>query len=264
MNYENVCLGKKLGRVVDPRTLQMGEFMPPAALDSLKIPSSWRIGKGRHTVPMYANADFGVCTLSSNGHRIVVQQAAVGQGKEIEVTDDDVLDAYSAITGFRRDDPSTDNGAYMLDVANYMRKTGLGRERDGTPHTIDAFIEVQRTRLEHVRAGMMLFGGLWMGVWLPDSAKHQGVWDVPEGGPIGEGQPGSWGGHAVEAVGYDSHGLTIYTWGREQRLTWQFFSAYVDEAYVFITEDYLRRVAQTTPRGFDTQRLNGYLAELAA
>lgn len=263
VDHKNVKLGKKLGRVNDPRTLQLGEFIPRTALSEIKVPKRWRLGSRRKTVPMFANDNYGCCTFASNGHRIVVEEAAVGQRDAVKLTDEDILAGYSAVTGFDPARPETDNGAYMLDVANYMRRTGIGREKDGTPHTVDAFIEVTRTRLEYVRVGMMLFGGLWCGVWLPNSAKRQDIWDVPAAGPVGDGEPGSWGGHAIEIVGFDEKGLTLYTWAREQKMTWAFFTAYVDEAYVFITEDYLRRVQQTTPRGFDAERLRGYLSELS-
>jgi hypothetical protein len=258
----NGKLGKKLGKVLDPRTFQLREFLPRTAISEIKIPKAWRIGGLRHEVPMFANDDYGCCTLASTGHGIIVQEAAVGQRTEIKLTDVDILAAYSAITGFDPNRPETDNGAYMLDVANYRRKVGIGKEKDGTTHTVEAFIEVNRADLAQVRAGTVLFGGLWLGVWLPNSAKHQTVWDVPPEGPHGEGEPGSWGGHAVQAVGYDANQVTIYTWGREQQLTWNFFNAYVDEAYVFVTEDYLRRGSKTTPRGFDVTRLEGYLAEI--
>lgn len=258
IDTESVCLGKKLGKVEDPRTFQIHEF---ATLSEIRIPDDWRMSKGHDTVPMFANDNYGDCTFASNGHRIITQERAVGQGREIQLTDADVLAGYSAVTGF---DPKTgrnDNGAYMLDVANYLRHQGLGKEKDGTPHTVTAYIEVGR-RTEYARAGMLLFGGLWLGVWLPWSAASQEVWDVPPQGPVGDGQPGSWGGHAIYAIGYDEEGLFFYTWGHLMKMTWAFFQTYVDESYVFVTEDYLYRVKQTTPRGFDAARLDGYLKEL--
>lgn len=258
IDVQNVCLGKKLGKVDDPRTFQIKEF---ATLSEIKIPEAWRLAKGHEFVPMFANDNYGDCTFASSGHRIITQERAVGQGREIQLTDDDILKGYSAVTGFDRATGRNDNGAYMLDVANYLRRQGIGKERDGSPHVATAYIEIG-VKEEYARAGSLLFGGFWMGVWLPTSAQFQTTWDVPAGGPVGPGQPGSWGGHAIYAIGYDKEGIFFYTWGMLMKMTWQFFKVYCDEAYVFISEDYLYRVKQTTPRGFDSARLEGYLKEL--
>jgi hypothetical protein len=255
----NGKLGKKLGRVEDPRTLQVNSIVSLAALT---IPKSWGIGHGHPTIPMFANDRYGDCTFASSGHRIITQERAARQGTETQLTDDDIIKGYAAVTGF---DPATganDNGAYMLDVANYLRKTGLGKQRDGSPHTVAAFAEVAR-REEWARAAAVVFGGLWLGVWLPISAQSQEVWDVPADGPTGDGQPGSWGGHAIYASGYDAGGLWFYTWGELRKMTWHFFKVYCDEAFVFISQDYLYRARQTTPRGFSVSALEDYLKELS-
>lgn len=259
MTVQDLKLGKKLGRVVDPRTFQLPEFMPRTALSELHIPDAWRLAGNRHKVPMYKNDAYGDCTIVSSAHRIIVQEAAVAQ-RELTITEEQVVSKYFKLSG------GQDTGLYMLDVANDQRHVGLGQERDGTPHTVLAFIEVPVQKLEYVRAAALVFGGLWAGVWLPMSAQdgyRQGLWDVPPQGPIGDGAPGSWGGHAIYLPGYDEAGLPLYTWAHEIKMTWAFWRAYVDECFVFITEDYLRRIQQTTPRGFDVARLQGYMRELS-
>jgi hypothetical protein len=253
-----VKLGKKLGKVEDPRTFQVRLL---TTLSELTIPKAWGLGHSHPTVPMFVNDRIGDCTIASNGHRVITQERASGQSREIQLTDSDIVKAYSAVTGYDPNTGRNDNGAYMLDVANYMRKVGIGKEKDGTPHTVMAFAEIG-VKEEYARAGALLFGGFWMGVWLPISAQRQPVWTVPDAGPIGPGEPGSWGGHAIYASGYDAEGIFFYTWGRLMKMTWEFFKVYVDEAYIFITEDYLYRVKQTTPRGFDVARLEGYINEL--
>lgn len=258
INPESVKLGKKLGKVEDPRTFQIRNL---TSLSELSIPRSWGLGHGHETVPMFANDRIGDCTIASNGHRIITQERAVGQGREIQLSDADIIKAYSDITGYNPQTGANDNGAYLLDVSNYMRRVGLGKEKDGSPHVVTAFAEVG-IKEEYARAGAVLFGGLYLGVWLPVSAQSQHIWSVPPNGPVGDGEPGSWGGHAIYASGYDPAGVYFYTWGSLMKMTWEFFKVYCDEAYVFITEDYLYKVRQTTPRGFDVARLNGYLAAL--
>ena len=39
----------------------------------------------------------------------------------------------------------------------------------------------------------------------------------------GDDAPGSWGGHAVDVVGYDDAGLTVVSWGALLRASWDFW-----------------------------------------
>src|SRR5437867_3992753 len=88
---------------------------------------------------------------------------------------------------------------------------------DLTPHVarhrLGAFASVPRYEHELVRAAAWLFGGLYIGLSLPLSARRQDVWDWT-GSLSGDSKPGSWGGHAVDVVGFDAAGLTVVTWGR--------------------------------------------------
>lgn len=259
----SVKLGKKLGVVDDPRTFKLSPLLDLQAIPA--IPTNWRYAHALRTVPMFANDAFGDCTFARHGHRITAQEF-VTQQREAPVGTQDVLAGYSAVTGFRADDPSTDNGAYMLDVENYMRRVGIGREKDGTRHTISAFVKVDHTNHAQVRAAINLFGGVGIGVWLPMSAQAQTDPDLEWAGPdhgewVGPYEPGSWGGHALEGIGFNRRGVETYTWGREQFMTWDFWDHCVDECYAEISEDWFRRGGKTV-RGFDALTLNGWLSEL--
>jgi hypothetical protein len=262
----NVALGKKLGVVEDPRTFKFRTFMP---MHLPVVGRDWRMARNTRTVPMFDNDRIGCCTIASQAHGAIAHEISTSQSdiRKVPITDEDVRIGYSAISGY---DPRTgrnDNGAYMLDALNYRRRVGIGREPDGSPHKIAGFVKVDHNKPEELRVACAIFGGLYLGIWLPNSAVRQTgpnkLWDVPEQGPQGEGEPGSWGGHAVWQVGFTQKDCTIYTWAREQRMTWDFIAAYVDEAYAVISEDWLRSRSQTTHRGFNVQQLQGYLEELA-
>ena len=45
------------------------------------------------------------------------------------------------------------------------------------------------------------------------------------------GNPQIVGGHAVVLPGYDADGAIVISWGQLYKMTWQFFSTYVDEVY---------------------------------
>jgi len=62
------------------------------------------------------------------------------------------------------------------------------------------------------------------------------VWDVPSGGPVGDGAPGSWGGHAVPILGFSPNGSGDFqyfapSWDGLYTITAAFMAAYADEAY---------------------------------
>jgi hypothetical protein len=259
----SVALGKKLGVVEDPRTFHLRSLLDTAVLPT--VPANWRYAHALREVPMFANDRYGCCTCASHGHRIIAQEFATRQ-RDIYLTESDVLAAYSAVTGFDEATGANDNGAYMLDVANYMRRTGMGHEKDGSPHTIEAFVKIDHRNHAEVKAACNIFGGVWIGVWLPNSAAPQTgpneAWDIPAGQPLtGDFEPGSWGGHAIEGIGYNRIGVQVYTWGKEQFLTWAFWDACVDEAYAMIDEDWFRS-GGTTPRGFKAEQLRSWLKEL--
>jgi hypothetical protein len=248
-------LGKKLGVVHDPRTITAASVL---RFEAIQPPSTHGVSAGAlRSVPMFANDRYGDCTYASQGHRIVTQEKSARQ-REIQLTDEDILTAYSAITGFDPADPSTDNGAYELDVLNYMRRVGMGRERDGTPHTIGAFVKVDHLDHAEVMRAHYVFGGLKVCAALPISAQDQEVWDVTTGA---DAEFGSWGGHSMYSSGYSPRGVGVWTWGEYKRMTWAWFDRYVDECYALISEDYLR-AGGTTPQGFDRAALERQLAEL--
>src|SRR5581483_817640 len=94
------------------------------------------------TWPMYDNDEFGDCVWAAIGHQIQAF-SAYGFGTVITVTNADVLAGYSAVTGFKPNDPSTDNGTVVQDALNYWRKTGIAG------HKILAFAQVNhRNRTE--------------------------------------------------------------------------------------------------------------------
>lgn len=255
-----VKLGKRLGVINDPRTLTLRPLLEGGVLPS--PPPSSELGRNK-SVPMFLNDKAGDCTFVTHGHRIRLQEAAAGQRREQPITDEDVIGAYAALTGYNPATGENDNGAYMLDVLNYMRTVGLGRQRDGTPHTIAAYVRINHRDEAEVRVASWLFGGLAAGIWLPWSARTQDLrsWDVPLTGPTGDGAPGSWGGHSVYTTGYGRKGVTFKTWGADAAMTWRFWQTYVDEAYAVISDDFLHQSGKTR-HGFAVAQLQAFLSQL--
>jgi hypothetical protein len=81
---------------------------------------------------------------------------------------------------------------------------------------------------------------------------------VPAQGLSGDGAPGSWGGHAVFVVAYDGRGLTCISWGKLQRMSWNFWVAYCDESYGLLSKDWIERSGAKSglaPSGLDVAAL---------
>ena len=243
----------KLGKLpvrLDVRTLRLARYV-----DRTKLPAApTQLDLTPHVPewPMYANDRIGDCTIAAAGHMIEAWTAAAHR-RAVEVSEPAVLTAFDAV---KLVDPQTgEEGAVELDVLRYWRATGVGG------HKIGAFAGVSLHDESLVRAGAYLFGGLYIGLALPVTAQEQDVWDWT-GSLAGPAKPGSWGGHAVDVVRYDPHGLTVVTWGSLKQMTWSFWERYVDEAYALISPDFLE--GDEAPNGFDLAALRADLALVTA
>src|SRR5580658_5582555 len=250
-------LGKSEARH-DPRTLLLASYItpalpaPPASLDlTKKVGSSSSWG-------MMDNDQIGDCTCAAAGHLIMEWTANAGK-KMVTPTDQQIIAAYSAITGYNPTTGANDNGAVEIDVLNYWRQTGIAG------HKIGAYAATEPANHTHIMDAVYIFEGCYIGLQLPMSAQAQTEnhqpWSVPPVGPTGNGKPGSWGGHAVPVVAYDARGVTVVTWGSLQVMTWSFWETYCDEAYAIISTDYLNGKRQA-PQGFDMAQLQADLKDL--
>lgn len=216
----------------------------PKTVDYLSKVTSW---------PMYLNDSIGDCTCATTGH-IIQAFSTYGQGKTITVSDDDVLSAYEAVSGYNPRTGANDNGAYVQDVLNYWRKNGVGG------HKNLAFAAVDFKNKDEVRKATEIFGGVYLGIDFPDTAMDQfdagKPWDVVAGAK-------SEGGHAINLGFYDvdTNTYKVVTWGRVQEMTQAFFDKYVDECWVVITPEWLNEQG-LTPTGIDLYSLGQDFATL--
>ena len=247
-------LGKGAARH-DPRALLLASYVsttlpaPPASYDLTPKVKAWG---------MMENDQIGDCTCAAAGHLIMEWTANAGK-KMVTPSDKQIVAAYSAITGYNPTTGANDNGAVEVDVLNYWRQSGIAG------HKIGAYVALEPANHNHIMDSVYIFEGCYIGMQLPISAQaqvqnHQ-TWSVPPGGTTGDGKPGSWGGHAVPVVAYDTRGVTVVTWGALQTMTWSFWEAYCDEAYAILSKDYLT-AKKKTPEGFNVEQLQADLADL--
>lgn len=237
----------RLGRLLKPAELPA---VPPI-VDWVSLIEDW---------PMFANDAWGDCVFAMIGHSI---QAATryGQGATVTLTDDDILAAYSAVTGFdiNAGPPGsnpTDNGTVIQDALNYWRKEGIGG------HKILAFGQLDHENPTEIMAALHLFGHVQLGINFPASAMDQfnagQPWDVVKGSPIE-------GGHAIN-LGYSKNDRgriewEPISWARLLKMSPEFLASYVEEAWAVITPEWLDAVGNS-PEGIDMASLGGAFVEL--
>jgi hypothetical protein len=249
-NGQKIKLGKGPPRH-DPRTLQLAKYIPATAIAPPPAKEDW--AKKVSQWPMMLNDSLGDCTCACAGH--MIEQWTTYASQTIIAPDTAVLKAYEDVGGYNPADPSTDNGAIILDVLNYWRKTGIGGRQ------ILAYAVLEPKNHMQFKDSVVLFGNCYIGVALPVSAQNQSVWAVPQGGPTGQGAPGSWGGHAIPIVSYDARGLTVVTWGSLKRMTWGFLDTYCDEAYAVLSQDWIE-TTNLAPNNFNLTALQADLQQI--
>lgn len=251
LRHPGMRLGRLASRPEDrQRTLKLARYLPAPV-----FPAQANVGAGISSWPMYANDQYGDCTCAAAGHMEEVWTSQV-DGTPRVYDNAVILALYNLVNGGR------DDGANMLDVLSAWRHQGLG----GDP--ILAYCEVDHRSHDMAKAAIWYFSGLYVGVNLPATAQAQtgpggSVWDVVPGGAPNTA-PGSWGGHAINAVGYDDAGVTVVTWGALQRMTWAFWDAYVDETYAVLPSDYDRLQGKALANGFNEDQLKQDLAQFGA
>jgi len=232
-------LGKHAPRF-DTRTLLFGKYLtktlppPPHSVDYSKRVKSW---------PMMANDNYGDCTCAAAVH--MIQQWTAYTSSEVVLKDKDILTAYRVFAG---NDP--DAGANMLEVLNYWRKSGIGGDK------ISAFAQLEPKNATQAKDAINLFGNCYIGVSLPNCVVKNvpdllaPPWIVQPQGPVGNAAPNPRNGHCIPAVAYDDRNLYVVTWGALKAMSWQFYQAYMDEAYAILSIDWAKK-KKTAPSGFD-------------
>jgi hypothetical protein len=236
----------KLAKRNDPRNLKLERYL--TQLPELPPAADW--SQGLVSFGEMGNADVGDCTCATLGHALQIW--SVNAGNEITVPDADVLALYSAVSGYDPADPSTDQGAVLLDVLKYVRSVG---DRQGIGgHRIDAFMAVNPKNHDHVKASVHLLGGVAIGVDFLHGWENADVWSIPNGH--------SAGGHAIWGCAYTPEGLIVISWGRKYLIPWSSLDAQCDEAYALVSPDWIGPDG-IAPSAFDLPALQAAVAAVA-
>jgi hypothetical protein len=178
---------------------------------------------------------------------VVESTTFFGQDREASISQDQVLAFYEAICPeFNPRTGAGDDGATLQDALDYWRKTGLGG------HTIVAAAQLDPTDLDAIRACIDLFGSVYCGLWVTQSAMDQ--FDAGQDWTYVK-RSRNLGGHCVPIGAYDAEGFECVTWGRIQRMSVEFFVHNFDEVWVPITQEWIDAQG-ANPSGIDVAALN--------
>lgn len=248
----------KLGKLpAEPRPtdFKFSELAAGVALPN--VPSRWGHGTAFSNWEMLGNDRYGDCVWAGAAHEHMLFNKVI-QHQDVVFDDQSVLGDYSAVTGFDPNDQSTDKGTNVHDALSYRRKTGIA-DASGNRHQIGAYVALDPKDWNHLEQAAYIFGAVGIGFEFPNTAMDQfnnnQPWDVVQGATIE-------GGHYVPVVGsVDSPDqATAITWAKRQPFTRDFYEAYNDEAWVYITPEELHNGAGF--HGFDMTKLNDFLSQL--
>lgn len=229
----------KLGDVLDSKLAP-----PPESADCVSDVPPYAWG-------MLGNDTVGDCTCAGVAHKRIGDVWS-NQGTILEITTAEVLAFYENF-GYRPDDPSTDQGAYCQKVLETWRQKGfLGRK-------LVAFARINLKSPTELKQAVALFGQVYFGLDVPESAMAQfndgEPWTVVPDSPIE-------GSHCVTIGAYDKDGVTVVTWGRLQKASWEFIKKYGREGYVGWDEDDIDPKTGKSRAGLDAAALAAQFSAL--
>lgn len=183
---------------------------------------------------MYLNDQLGDCTVAglAHGRQVFYQMVHEPHGP---VTDAQIAAMYEG-SGYVPGNSSTDQGWTLEGAAQWAMQHGLTGTPGAPAPDILGYAGVSLTDQDAQQVGMQLFGGLYEGAALPQSAQAQYEshmpWILTTNSP---GDAGSWGGHCMWRPKAILHGYHYHvTWGGLQVSTAAWDEAYVDELMVLV------------------------------
>jgi hypothetical protein len=224
--------------------------LPPAIDYADKLPAN---------TGMYLNDTLGCCTISAIYH--MLQLMSVNSwGVETVEPDACCLMTYEAACGYDPSNPSTDQGGVEQDVLTYLLNTGaVTGMNEETHHKIMAFIETDVRNLDDIKRTIYECGCAYIGFQVPQSimpanAPPPGIWDVG-------GDQTILGGHAIILTGYDNQGFYLISWGQKYLMTFDFFTAFTEEAYAIADREFITATGKS-PLGLTIAELEAQMQGL--
>ena len=231
-----LMLGKKPAKH-DARNLLVKDIIKEVAL-----PSSYNFDtkhKGIPT-PMYGNDVHGDCVIAGRAHQ-TLRFEVLEQKKILPITEAEVIREW------KKENGNTEDGLYVLDSLKLWRKNGW--IAGGKKYKIKAFAQNNPANSTEIKTTIYNNVGIGLGLSLPDTWVDE--FDAGKPWKDTSESPNPYNGHYVFVCGYTKTYLTCVTWGKKQKMTWNFFREYTDEAYACIDA--------LNAKKFDEVKINAFL-----
>ena len=243
----------RLHRTYDPRVPHMSALLagqtpppPPPSVD-------WTNGMP-NSLGMMLNDTLGDCTCAAVYHALQVWSFNANPPIDTE-PDPDVEKLYILACGYNPRAGGEGPGGNEQHVLTYLLKHGAPTGSNGQArHKISAFVEVDPRNIDDVKRTINDCGVAYIGFNVPQFIVPPppnvppDVWDVQST------DTQIVGGHAVVLAGYDATGARVISWGQYYKMTWAFFSAYVDEVYAIADQTWIEAKG-TSPGGLSLAEL---------
>ncbi len=239
----------RLPYVHDSRTFDLADYLKKENLTKIPPEYNWGSKIKSDKWGTLGNLKINDCTCAAAGHLIMAWTSNIG--KLHKPTTKAIVKAYTAVTGYNPKVDGIGKSIEALKVLKYWRKSGIAGRK------IIAFAKLDFKNRKQLKQAIYLYGGCYVGINLPKSAEKQynesKKWTISPKGTTGEGEPGSWLGHALIITGYKNDELQVITWGKEIIMTLDFWETYVDESYAIFSGDFIKN--DKTPTNIDVDIL---------
>ena len=250
------CAKFKLGlnhRPIRFGTPALSDFLDKAKTWPAVKPWGWEFALSAYQLNILGNDQYGDCVEAAAEH--YAQNETANTGAPLTPTTAQTLALYSAVTGFKADDPDTDQGTAPEDLLAYWKNTGIPiNDANGKEvlHQIVGWASLDITSWAQLRYAAYTFGGLILAINCPQSAEdNTNNWTVTPGSP-------SVGGHGINMTGEGAAGAHINSWGLSIPTTKEFLRQNLVSAFAVVTPLWLNAQGES-PSGLD---LNGLLAAM--
>lgn len=251
----HVVLGAVRARL-DPHSpvLKIADYLDKGTLPPSPTSCDWSPPAISVVEDIEGNGEYGDCVLAEEAHFIALVTG--NAGTLYSYTAAQTLAAYSAITGFNPNVPSSDQGTDPIAALNYFMANAYA---DGSK--LSGYLLVDATNQQEVEFALSAFGNLKMWLSLPDPyvnpfpSANGFVWDVGTPDPSNGHCIGGCGYNKIQVLGTTPQGITIMTWGMIGTMTWAAVSQLCVASAggglaVRVTPDWLNKATQKTPSGF--------------
>ena len=253
---------RKLGRLPrarNPRVPHMSSLLAGRAAAALPSQIDYT-SRMPAQLGIMMNDTLGDCTCAAYYHAIQVWSFNAAQNIDTE-PDIDVEDLYIQACGYNPKRGGEGPGGNEQHVLTFLLNTGAPLGPNGqNRHRISAFVEADPRNQSDVKQAIFECGVAYIGFnvpanIMPPNAPPPSVWDVVPGAQ-------TIGGHAVVLAGYDDQGARVISWGEYYTMTWNFFSAYVDEAYAIADSFWINATTGKTFCGLTLSELEQLMQSL--